>query len=70
MLKRQSVSEIYNLIQLYTVKLRNIQNNMQNSYKYAQMNQIMLKYAKRQNIICKFLRFYKTTIGLKGCRFK
>ena len=39
MLNRQSVSTVYNLIKLYTVKLQNMQKNMQNKliYKYAKM---------------------------------
>ena len=39
MLKLQSVSVVYNLIQLYTVKIRNMQNNMRNIYKYAKILQ-------------------------------
>ena len=37
MLNRQSVSTVYNLIKLYTVKLQNMQKNMQNIYTYAKM---------------------------------
>ena len=48
MLKRQSVSAVYDLIKLYTVKLRKMQNNMRNIYKYAKMKQNMWKYAKMQ----------------------
>ena len=37
MLKRQSESALYNLIKFYTVKIQNMQKNMQNIYKYAKM---------------------------------
>ena len=37
MLKHQSESGLYNLIKFYTVKIQNMQNIMQNIYKYAKM---------------------------------
>ena len=69
MLKHQSVSAVYNLVQLYAVKLRNMQNNAE----YIQICKIVAKYVK----ICKNAKnnmqissFYKTIIGFKGLRFK
>ena len=71
MLKRQSVSAVYNLIQLYTVKLRNMQKYAK--YIYIQICKNVAKYVKickNANLICKFSSFYKTIIGFKGRRFK
>ena len=73
MLKRQSVSAVYNLIQLYTVKLRNMQKKIceiyTNMQKYSKICENMQKKMQKQ-IICKFSSFYKTIIGFKGRRFK
>ena len=70
MLKRQSVSAVYNLIQLYTVKLRNMQKKCEIYTNMQKCSKICENMQKCKKIICKFSSFYKTILGFKGLRFK
>ena len=52
MLKRQSESALYNLIKFYTVKIQNMQKNMQYIYKYAKCSKMCenMQKCKKNNM--------------------